>query len=463
MTRISNHIDSRPIFPFRECLDSQLQTPRRISIAFSVILIALQIAIGTFIVLEYRALQIKANGEIGSTYVDILLAPYAMSPTMGGLGEEMDIETAFRQLAITKPDSVLRIWRPDGSLLLTTFGIQDAIMHDDDDLEVALTGQSVFKLEVDGTIEPGFPLAFPYMEIYAPIHDPVTHDLIAVGELYLDATGILRDRTLLETIVGLGMFIATACVLAMLAHCFRLSQQLQLRVTEARKMADTNDRLRVEAEQAHLDGANAHEQLLNLIGAELHDGPVQLLGIATLMDENEASTLPDGTSARNLIDTVLIELRTLAAGLILPELETLSADEVVALAIVRHHALFGQGFDTQIGPLDVDLDLPRKVCLYRVMQEGMANATRHGDEHAPRLTVVMSGQEIDIRIDGQAAPQKIRESSDATRKLGLQGMRRRLNAFGGQMTFTRDGRATVLRVSLPVGAVEKGVSSGSGP
>ena len=449
-TEITTDTDSGRRTPFRRLIDSRFGLPRRVSIAFTVILIALQISLATFIIREYRALQIKANGEIGSIYIDTLLAPYALSQIARGLDPQLDIETAFRQVAISRSETVLRIWRLDGTLLFSTFGGAEAVLHEDDDLAVALTGRSISKLEVDGILEPGFPLPFPFLEIYAPIHDPLTQELIAVGELYQDATGLLRERTYVEAIVGLGMIGATACVLAMLALSFRLSHQLQSRVIEAQNMAEMNDRLRIDAEQARLDGAKANEQMLNLIGAELHDGPVQLLGLVTLMDGAGASNLPNGTSARSLIDEALMELRTMAAGLILPELESLTAGEVVDLAIERNHALVGSRIDCQVGPLDFDLELPRKICLYRVIQEGMANAIRHGDGHVPRLTVVLSGHAIDIRVEGQSRPQDIGDTRDATRRLGLQGMRRRLNAFGGWMTFTREDRTTVLQVMLPV-------------
>ena len=41
-------------------------------------------------------------------------------------------------------------------------------------------------------------MPLPYFEVYAPIHDPETGALIAVGEIYQDATEILRDRAVLR-------------------------------------------------------------------------------------------------------------------------------------------------------------------------------------------------------------------------------------------------------------------------
>ena len=434
---------------FIKWTDSEFWQPRRKAVAVTIALIAMEMAVGTYIVSEYRALQVKAAGEIGSIYIDTLLAPYAMSQTNPLAGGDLDVETAFRHIANAQPHIVLRIWQPDGTLIFSSFGDLDAVHHDDEDISIALTGQFVSKLKTGGPLEPGFPLDVPFMEIYAPIHDPMSRQLIAVGELYQDATGLLRDRAVVELIVALGLTFASLCVLAMLALCFRQTGQLQLRLTEQRQMAEQNHRLRTTAERARLDAARTNEQMLNLIGAELHDGPVQLLGLMTLMDQAAGPTLPDGTSARSLLERVQTELRTMSAGLILPELEPLSTEEVVALAVERHHTLVGATVAADVGPLVPDIDLPRKICLYRVVQEAMMNAARHGDGHPAQLSVVQTGGVIDVRLRGRSRPRQVEDKPDARRKLGLRAMRRRLEAFGGRMTFSRDGDEAVLHITLP--------------
>ena len=433
-------------------LDSPLRQPRRLAFLFTGVFVAIKLALWSFIVWEYRELQITSSGEVGSVYINTLLAPFALSHVDDTENRGLEIESAFHRIAIGHPEVVLRIWRPDGTLYFSTFGDEDAVLHDHEDLAVALAGRSVSKLETEGPSEPGFPIAFPYLEIYAPIYDPLTGELAAVGELYQDASGLLRDRAVVERIIAFSLILATLCLLGVLAISLRQAEQMRMHLMDERRMADTNRRLRAEADRARLDSAQANEQVLNLVGAELHDGPVQLLGLVSLMDREVEPQLPDGTTARALIEKVMIELRTIATGLILPELEELSPHEVVMLAVTRHQALVGEEIEAEVEPLDIALDLQRKICLFRVIQEGLTNAKRHGDGRRPRLRVTATDHAIEVRLHGQSSRTPVSEKPDLIRKLGLNGMRRRLDAFGGRAVFTRDGSDTLLHVILPTGS-----------
>lgn len=434
----------------RRWSNSSIWNPKRLAILFTIILILIKLALGAFIISKYRTVQIISNGEIGSVYIDTLLAPYALTQIEFQGDGTVNIDKAFRSVAVDRPNVVLRIWRPDGRLFYSTFVSDTVELHDRVDLEVAISGRFVSKLETEGMVEPGFPLAFPYMEIYAPIHDPMTGELVAVGELYQDATGLLRDRTFVERTVIAGLTLVTMGVLVMLALSFRLAEQLQVRLEAERKITDLNEQLREQANKARLDAVHANEQVLDLIGAELHDGPVQLLGLVSLMHHREGSKLPDGTTSVALLDKVMTELRTISSGLILPELDDLSADEVVSLAVGRHKALVGEDVIVHAAHVGPDLDLPRKICLFRIVQEGLSNAVRHGDGQPPRLTVSEKDGQIVIELLSTASPEVVADKPDVIRKLGLQGMRRRLDAFGGRVVLQSCGRDTQLRATLPI-------------
>jgi len=429
--------------------------PTPLALGFTLAVIAVMIGLGLFIIAKYRELQLHSYGEIGSVYIDSLLAPYAISHSSDESGDparmRQDIDDVFAYLSEPQASMALQIWLPDGSLLYSSISMLPE-QHDSHDLDLALQGQFVSQLVVSATPGQDFPVTYPFLEVYAPIHDPVTGALVAVGEIYQDASEILRDRAFFERTIWTATALATVGVLSMLALSMSQSEKLRQRLERERWMTQQNDLLRRDANRARLEAAQANEQVLNIVGAELHDGPVQLLGLMSLMGHDSATaTLPDGTTLRALTEQVQIELRRISAGLILPELQDLDAAAVVDLAIGRHRALTGRDVRLAQVQLDADLDLPRKICLYRILQEGLTNAVRHGDDTIPIVSIRVQGKALDILIrNGRSASVERDKIFPPVDRLGLQAMRRRLQAFGGTLALDHADVETQLRVTLPL-------------
>lgn len=105
-----------------------------------------------------------------------------------------------------------------------------------------------------------------------------------------------------------------------------------------------------------------------------------------------------------------------------------------------------------------DIDLPEAIqeVAYRVVQEGLSNAVRHGQP--TRIEV-----EIDIGVDQAlhirvADNGLVRSQDDSRPRFGLVGMRERIEAVGGSMTIEAGvGRGwTILAIApLPAGAHAK--------
>jgi signal transduction histidine kinase len=91
-------------------------------------------------------------------------------------------------------------------------------------------------------------------------------------------------------------------------------------------MAAQNNQLRLEADKARLHASEANEQLLGRIGSDLHDGPVQLLSLATLRLSAGAPDLKleDHPEILAIIREALSELRNISTGLSLPEIRAMT-------------------------------------------------------------------------------------------------------------------------------------------
>ncbi len=100
-------------------------------------------------------------------------------------------------------------------------------------------------------------------------------------------------------------------------------------------------------------------------------------------------------------------------------------------------------------PAEVSLPLAQEQALFRVAQEALTNVARHAD--ATRVTVELEATPeavvLQVADDGKGFDPGSNQSGPT---MGLQGMRERLAALGGELTVdAAPGRGTRLVASLP--------------
>jgi signal transduction histidine kinase len=233
------------------------------------------------------------------------------------------------------------------------------------------------------------------------------------------------------------------------------------KVVEAKNLAAQNDRLRRVADDARLDAANSNENLLARIGQDLHDGPIQLVSLLMLkltepIGKERAGTGCNGRydpSIQALTARMLAELRSISTGLVLPQLEGLTPNEILRLAVQNHEDATGTKVSLQMGDLPGDLALPVTICLYRIVQEGLNNAFHHGKALGQRVEVWADTQSIVIAV-GDSGPGLVENNHENPRSrtgLGIAGLRNRVEALQGAFeVISQRGIGTQIRAKLPV-------------
>lgn len=139
-------------------------------------------------------------------------------------------------------------------------------------------------------------------------------------------------------------------------------------------------------------------------------------------------------------------------------LENTSLEEALEAMITNFKATTSAEvlYDQQAGPLHFAQD--EEDTLYRVLQESMTNAVRHG--HATEIRIRLTRREslltIDVRDNGLGSGEEPQEG------FGLRHMRERLELLGGSLTFGNrealdgDGeRGFYIVVSLPIRGKEE--------
>jgi signal transduction histidine kinase len=154
-----------------------------------------------------------------------------------------------------------------------------------------------------------------------------------------------------------------------------------------------------------------------------------------------------------LTTRILTELRSISTGLVLPELEGLTPNETLLLAVRNHEEATATKVSCQIGALPGDLALPLTTCLYRIAQEGLNNAFHHGKAQGQRVEVWADTGFIVIAVSdsGPGVIDNNQESLRSRTGLGIAGLRNRVEALKGTFEFvSQRDIGTQIRAKLPV-------------
>ena len=128
----------------------------------------------------------------------------------------------------------------------------------------------------------------------------------------------------------------------------------------------------------------------------------------------------------------------------------MSLEAALRVAVERHEYATGSVVSASYVGLPENVAYPLKICLYRVVQEGLNNAFRHASGLGQKVTASADEKTITVVVS-DAGPGLVRAegASVHTRPLGLQGIRNRVEAFGGSVQFQqRSGNDTQLIVSV---------------
>lgn len=407
---------------------------------------------------------IRSNAEAAAIYIEAFLEPVVQDiPQDGPLPPSTvaKLDALLNDVTLRRHVEAMKVWRPDGTLL---YGPDPNLLgqkFQSDELRRATAGEVVsglgFSLDEDHAGGASGP---PLIEIYVPLHRRGIEQILAVGEVYENALPLKMElaETRRATVVVVGAL--TFSLLALLYLIVRRGSQtierqrvaLDRRFKEASALASQNALLRQAADQARLDASRSNEALLSRVGADLHDGPVQIasllmLKLASLKNGNSSST----ASMAELVSDLLVELRNLSTGLVLPELENLSVEETAKLAVARHKNLTGSEVETNIEPVPAAVPQALKICVYRVIQEALNNAYQHagGRDQVVHVSIKDGGVEIRVRDGGSGFNMQTEQTGRA--QLGLAGLRNRVEAISGKLYFgSVPGEGGELRAILPL-------------
>lgn len=200
---------------------------------------------------------------------------------------------------------------------------------------------------------------------------------------------------------------------------------------------------------------------------DIHDGPVQnifaSLSQLTLVRRQLGRRADDPFIAEQLeriergmamLESALNEIRTFMGTFRPPEFERRDLLAVLEGLAMQHEATSGNPVHLEASEVIPEVTLPVKIALYRILQEALANSTRHGGAEYHRVALSSDGVIITLEVTDEGSgfdPAAIfARGDDPGYHLGLSGMQERARLLGGTFVLhSTPGHGTQITVAVP--------------
>jgi signal transduction histidine kinase len=207
--------------------------------------------------------------------------------------------------------------------------------------------------------------------------------------------------------------------------------------------------------------ASAREDERRRLARDLHDGPAQTLAAAlfgvdlavSALERAPATAREELLAARTLVRDALDDVRALMAGL-RPRLLDERGLVVALRSLAAMPPLWGTEVSVETQGIDAEQRLPADVelALFRIAQEAVSNARRHGAASRVRVSLAVRRGIAELLVvdDGRGflwEPGFLWSSRGA----GLPGMRERAELLGGTLRVeSAPGAGTRIAATVPV-------------
>jgi signal transduction histidine kinase len=308
------------------------------------------------------------------------------------------------------------------------------------------------------------------LEIYSPVRLGGSNQIIAVAEFYQTAGDLEEDiaaaRRRSWFVVGLAMLIMYLLLAGFVRQASdtieRQQSALSRQVGQLTRLLAQNEALHERVRRAAARTTALNERFLRRFSAELHDGPVQDLGLALLrldpvVARFTAADLADSSLAKDLdvvhgsVQRAMQEIRSLSTGLGVPQLNNLTLPETLIRAVRVHEQRSQTKVSLNLDGAPDHVSLPIKITLYRLVQEALNNAYRHADGLGQQVTVSYFDGQLNVEVSDQGPGFSHNQVAGWDNHLGIVGMRERIESLGGSFRVeSAPGQGTKVIANLAI-------------
>ncbi len=449
---------------------NELSLTQQFSVAAGIVMLAGMGIMGFWVERQIHSGVTDNAATSTALFMDSFIAPLAREMKDGetlSAGPVIALDELIQTPAVVDRILSVKIWAPSGMVVYSDDrSLIGEVVELSPGLKRALEGEVVAEFHPSGNFEggPAVVAGHPTLEIYSPVRKEFSSEVIGVVEFYELAPGLART---LDSARQQSWMVVAAVTAGMALALFGIvhsgARLIEKQRRSLQRALDQNSRLLRRIERASGRSAALTEQQLRRVSADLHDGPAQLVSLAALRigslpldpDNERGREETDAISAA--LNEAMQDIRNICKGLSLPEIESQSLHEVIRSAVSSHEAHTSTGVDVLLNVPDGEVPAHIKICIYRFLQEGLNNAYRHGLGAGQRVVAeVTDDNMLRLQVFNDLSVEENGASSDGSKRLGLVGLRERVEALGGRFEFEKipgDG----ARLQMEVGLGAKGL------
>ena len=426
---------------------------RQFLLAGGVVALLAMLLVGALVTRLIEEAVTRNSAASTALYVDSVIAPLLPDMQKGatlGDAETRALDETLGLGALGRRLVSFRIWRPDGTIVYSSDkSLVGKHFEPNPNIRAAFSGSMVaeFNKVDDVESEAERRTGQPLLEIYNPILQPWSGEVVAVSEFYEVAAEFERSLNqarirswIAVAIITLGFFLALSVIVLRGSRIIdRQREALGDRVAELSRLLAQNKALHERVTRASQRVASLNEGYLRRIGADLHDGPAQLVALAALRLDGEAVSTAAGadkelsremSTIKESLDEALREIRSICNGLVLPNIEGADLQDILSRVVQAHEQRTGSRVHMEVAGSSQPLPAAAKICIYRFAQEALNNAYRHGRGICQSIRQSCEEGRVVVEIsDGGPGfdPENIRPDA-----VGLVGLRERVESLGGR-------------------------------
>jgi signal transduction histidine kinase len=431
-----------------------------------VVLIVAMLGAGTWIAQQTEIGALHRTASLTALYVDSALQePLSVLASQDRLEKEQcaALDHLLHETPLGQRIVELRVWSTTGEVLYSSdadmVGRTFPVSYNLDRALHGYVAADLSPLDRDENASLGVNGPVELLEVYAPVHPKdASGRVLGAVEFYQRPDDLLAEintsRIQIWGLVGAGT-LAIYLLLAGIVH--RGTSLIARQQAALRRQFSELEHLHARLREAAGRTTTLNERALRRVGADLHAGPGQALALALLRVETLHRACTCGCLAEDAVGTVrgavqdaMAELRLIAAGLRLPELEPLKLEEVVARSVDRHTRRSGHPVALQLGALPAQAPLSVKIVLFRALEEGLSNASRHAGGLGLTARVWSADGGIALVI-ADAGPGFVPQPELEDEHLGLANLREHIELLSGRFAVASvPGRGTRIEAWLPL-------------
>jgi len=456
----------------RDCWKA-ISLSQQFAFASTVVLLGGMLVIGAWVAEKIETSVIYNTAVATALYMDSFVAPHAQDLSTQDIlnrDQQIELDSLLQDTSIGSRIASFKIWKPEG---LIAYSSRKKIIGKrfppTENLKLAWVGNITAEFDTLEDEEDAEERVanVPYLEIYSPIHEKFTSRIIAVAEFYLKADRfeqiLFQAKLQSWLLVGLVTIIMLSLLFIIVHRGSRTIENQKLSLKK--RILELSD-LRNRLKKASRRTTELNEQFLRQIGADLHDGPAQLLALALLRLDTLKSYISGGTQVtegekddlkivQRALDDALFDIRNISAGLVLPELDGLSLTEIITKAVRAHEHRTGTSIDLKFDNLPDYVGKSTQICLYRMVQEGLNNSYHHALKAQSSVSARHTDGVIEVEVADEGSGFDLSTIATSSAGLGLPGLRERIESIGGEFEVrSATGQGTQLFARLTVADLE---------